>query len=134
MVEQADLEALARELVFLQHQLLTQLERTFCLDGSQITLPMFPRYGVLEEPATLWGFSQHGLGVRFIDIRSLTIVDIEDGIDTPDHFTLWRLASFLRSKGETESAELLEKSDIREIRSFVTPVAGKSGVFRLQSP
>lgn len=80
----------------------------------------------------MWGFSQHGSGIRFIDIRSLTIVDIEDDVDVPDHFTLWRLASFLRSKGETESAELLEKSDVRRIRRFVIPVAGKNGVFRLQ--
>lgn len=127
-----DIEPYARELIFLQHQLMAQLKQTFCPDGRELELQALPRYGAVEEPSTLWGFSRHGLGIRFVDIRTLAIVDIEHDVDTLDHFTLWRLASFLRSKGETESAERLEKSDVQGTEHFMIPLAGKRGTFRLK--
>lgn len=88
-----DVESYAREFVFLQRQLVETLARTFDWEpGSDaISLSKLPRYGTIEEPTTIWGYSQHGAGIRFINIRNLVCVDVDSHLEDSETFTLWRL-------------------------------------------
>lgn len=131
------LESYARELVFLQHALIRRLMLKFDWRPSSELLGLgeLPRYGTVEEPTTIWGFSQHGLGIRFINIRNLACVDIEDCLHDSEVFTPWRLQIFIESVGGSDAAmTVLGNRGPEALEQFATPVVGTADHYRLRGP
>lgn len=102
--EREQIHQFVSQLVSLQHHLAKLLTQKFGWSASEdgANLSELPRFGTLDDTSTIWGFSQHGLGVRFVDIRTLAIVDMEDNVHDPNTFTRWRLVYFLESLGVNE--------------------------------
>lgn len=79
--------------------LVARTRATFDLSNARSILDLPVRYGAIEMDNTMWGFSIHGIGIRFVDVRNLTVIDLETLPDQPALFTLWRLSLFAESRG-----------------------------------
>lgn len=139
MIEEPDrdAESYARELVFLQHQLIRLLMLKFDWrpESDGRSLSRLPRYGTLEEPTTIWGFSQHGTGLRFINIRNMACVDIENHLEDSDIFTLWRLQIFVESIGGDDGVvKLLSNAGHEAVGEFATRAENTPHGYRLRGP
>ncbi len=62
-------------------------------------LSLVPRTGTVSYLDALWGYHIHGLGVRFINIATLVVVEAHDRIFDHDALDLFRLRVFFESMG-----------------------------------
>lgn len=63
--------------------------------------------GTLTYLGSLWGYHLHGAGVRFIDIASLTIVDVHDRVLDPGFVDFYRLELFVETSEHDFSEDQL---------------------------
>ncbi|WP_306144552.1 hypothetical protein [Roseibium sp. MMSF_3412] len=63
--------------------------------------------GTLMHLGSLWGYHLHGAGVRFINIASLTIVDVHDRVLDPWFVDFYRLEIFVETSEHDFSEDQL---------------------------
>ena len=65
-------------------------------------LSTLPRSACITLDDEVWGFAKHGLGVRFIELCRLEIIDMDTQIFQPDLFSAGRFGHYLQSLGILE--------------------------------
>lgn len=89
--------------VDLQCTLVAALRREMSDVTDWYLLLDLPRKGEIAAAGGRWCFSKHGLGVRFKEIETGIVVDVDCKIlEAPAAISAGRLAQYLRSKGKME--------------------------------
>ena len=89
--------------VDLQQNLLAVLRRTLSSVHDWSLLLDFPKEGEVCLDARRWRFVKHGLGVRFVEVETGIVVDVDsDLVAAPTAVSAGRLAQYAESKWKVE--------------------------------
>lgn len=102
-----------RHFAVLQRKLCTALADEFDLTGDMEVVFKLPSKGCIDLGGTSWQFTRHGVGVRFIDSSSNTVIDAHKyPISCPNALDAWRLLQYFELRDHNKEISEARVSDL----------------------